>query len=381
LWPCLLSHLLAVFLLKWGATQASESDTRAGDLHYVLSKQEQSTAASTSSASSASSLTTVHHDGDPATQVSHASFADSLASAASTRHRSSADASVEGEDNGELPLAPPLFKIKPMRVLPPPPEGYHRKRQRKDDASPESPLATAADPSATSSSSSAPPTTSSSSSDPSSSSSSGLNPAENAAKSLDLSGLQEQFMCGICDEVMVDAWSFGCNGGHANCKQCVLPWVKQHATCPQCQSKVSLPGNRNVPVDQIIEAAVIAEVVDPEEATRYWSRRGLPAPARASSSSGPPLTLAATQGVRADSAETHAPDSAPAPSQPAVAPIFTSKRNKNRSRGSTGSSERTSSKVIDVDNNSSFNDAEVSNKLAFVAFVAFVALNLPSNVA
>jgi len=205
--------------------------------------------------------------------------------------------------------------------------------------------------------------------------------ADVSARSLDLSGLQEQFMCGICDEVMVDAWSFGCSGGHANCKQCVLPWVKQHATCPQCQSKVSLPGNRNVPVDQIIEAAVIAEVVDPEEATRYWSRRGLPAPARASSSSGPPLTLAATQGVRADSAETHAPDSAPAPSQPAVAPIFTSKRNKNRSRGSTGSSERTSSKVIDVDNNSSFNDAEVSNKLAFVAFVAFVALNLPSNVA
>jgi len=237
--------------------------------------------------------------------------------------------------------------------------------------------------SATSSSSRANATSSSisSSSDTSKSRRSDSVAADVSAKSLDLSGLQEQFMCGICDEVMVDAWSFGCNGGHANCKQCVLPWVKQHATCPQCQSKVSLPGNRNVPVDQIIEAAVIAEVVDPEEATRYWSRRGLPAPARASSSSGPPLTLAATQGVRADSAETHAPDSAPAPSQPAVAPIFTSKRNKNRSRGSTGSSERTSSKVIDVDNNSSFNDAEVSNKLAFVAFVAFVALNLPSNVA
>jgi len=357
LWPCLLSHLLAVFLLKWGATQASESDTRAGDLHYVLSKQEQSTAASTSSASSASSLTTVHHDGDPATQVSHASFADSLASAASTRHRSSADASVEGEDNGELPLAPPLFKIKPMRVLPPPPEGYHRKRQRKDDASPESPLATAADPSATSSSSSAPPTTSSSSSDPSSSSSSGLNPAENAAKSLDLSGLQEQFMCGICDEVMVDAWSFGCNGGHANCKQCVLPWVKQHATCPQCQSKVSLPGNRNVPVDQIIEAAVIAEVVDPEEANGYWSRRGMPAPARASSSSEPNPEVLANTTVPLT----------PSP-QPAVAPTSNSNRRGSGSLGiESDGSESTTSKLINVGNNSSGNDDEVSSKLAFEA--------------
>jgi len=264
---------------------------------------------------------------------------------------------VEGEDNGELPLAPPLFKIKPMRVLPPPPEGYHRKRQRKDDASPESPLATAADPSATSSSSSAPPTTSSSSSDPSSSSSSGLNPAENAAKSLDLSGLQEQFMCGICDEVMVDAWSFGCNGGHANCKQCVLPWVKQHATCPQCQSKVSLPGNRNVPVDQIIEAAVIAEVVDPEEANGYWSRRGMPAPARASSSSEPNPEVLANTTVPLT----------PSP-QPAVAPTSNSNRRGSGSLGiESDGSESTTSKLINVGNNSSGNDDEVSSKLAFEA--------------
>ena len=367
---------------------------------------------------------------------------------------------MEGEDNGELPLAPPLFKIKPMRVLPPPPEGYHRKRQRKDDASPESPLATAADPSATSSSSSAPPTTSSSSSDPSSSSSSGLNPAENAAKSLDLSGLQEQFMCGICDEVMVDAWSFGCNGGHANCKQCVLPWVKQHATCPQCQSKVSLPGNRNVPadqiieaavtaevvdseeangywsrrgmpapdadvsarsldlsglqeqfmcgicdevmvdawsfgcsgghanckqcvlpwvkqhatcpqcqskvslpgnrnvpVDQIIEAAVIAEVVDPEEANGYWSRRGMPAPARASSSSEPNPEVLANTTVPLT----------PSP-QPAVAPTSNSNRRGSGSLGiESDGSESTTSKLINVGNNSSGNDDEVSCKLAFEA--------------
>ena len=181
------------------------------------------------------------------------------------------------------------------------------------------------------------------------------------AKSLELSRLQEQFMCGICDEIMVDAWSFGCSGGHANCKACVLPWVKEHATCPQCQSKVSLPGNRVVPVDQIIEASVVAELVDSEEASRYWSRRGIPAPtpaSRKSSSSSAPSGPSETPGAT-PSAEPRL--STPAPSfpssQPAVAPIFHSRR--NRSRGNGAGHESTASKVIDVDNDSSPNDAEV----------------------
>ena len=254
-------------------------------------------------------------------------------------------------------------------MLPPPPEGYHRKRRRENDTSPGSPLAATEDPSSTSSSSSdtgsssatSSGSSSSSSSDASSSANSGPGAAEIAAKELHLSRLQEQFMCGICDEIMVDAWSFGCSGGHANCKACVLPWVKEHATCPQCQSKVSLPGNRVVPVDQIIEASVVAELVDSEEASRYWSRRGIPAPtpaSRKSSSSSAPSGPSETPGAT-PSAEPRL--STPAPSfpssQPAVAPIFHSRR--NRSRGNGAGHESTASKVIDVDNDSSPNDAEV----------------------
>jgi len=178
------------------------------------------------------------------------------------------------------------------------------------------------------------------------------------AKSLELSRLQEQFMCGICDEIMVDAWSFGCSGGHANCKACVLPWVKEHATCPQCQSKVSLPGNRNVPVDQIIEAAVIADLVDSEETIGYWTRRGIPAPARASTSSRPPSEAPASpKPARTDSFEPHS--SLPAPtSQPAVAPTF-----KSNSSGSGGSSSGgTASTVIDIAHDSGTNDAEVKSQ-------------------
>jgi hypothetical protein len=142
-------------------------------------------------------------------------------------------------------------------------------------------------------------------------------------------------MCGICDELIVDAWSFGCSGGHANCKRCVVPWVALHASCPQCQGQVRGLGNRNVPVDQIIEAAVAAQHVDADEASSYRARKA----AQHAASATPPAAAAASS-RRAAAAETAA-------------------RFRNSSNSSSSSSSADDEEVIVVEDDLSPHDGEV----------------------
>jgi hypothetical protein len=156
-------------------------------------------------------------------------------------------------------------------------------------------------------------------------------------------------MCGICDELIVDAWSFGCSGGHANCKRCVVPWVALHATCPQCQGQVRGLGNRNVPVDQIIEAAVAAQHVDADEASSYRARKA----AQHAASATPPAAAAASS-RRAAAAETAA---------------------RFRSSNNSSSSGAGDKEVIDVEDDLSPNDSEVK-RFADLFTILFALLTL-----
>ena len=56
------------------------------------------------------------------------------------------------------------------------------------------------------------------------------------------------------------------------CSECILPWVRQHGTCPQCQEAVAGEGIRNVMADNMVRQFIKRRLVRPDEVESYHAR-------------------------------------------------------------------------------------------------------------
>ncbi len=51
--------------------------------------------------------------------------------------------------------------------------------------------------------------------------------------------LTKHFNCMICQEVLLDPMILKC--GHTYCKVCIVDWMKQKKTCPECRKDIKKP--------------------------------------------------------------------------------------------------------------------------------------------
>ena len=110
----------------------------------------------------------------------------------------------------------------------------------------------------------------------------------------------ETVTCAICLDLIVDAWSSGCQAGHTFCRECVEPVLRHspgagvgsgtaaasssssssasaagHSECPTCSEPVSGGGRGNVMVNQLVSCMVRNRTIKGDLAAEYERRTGM----------------------------------------------------------------------------------------------------------
>jgi len=85
------------------------------------------------------------------------------------------------------------------------------------------------------------------------------------ATTLRQTDIQEEFICCICHELMVETTVLGC--AHAFCGECLEDWLNVNQICPICRKKVKSTPMRALNIDNVI--AKIVEKMNPEDSTEW----------------------------------------------------------------------------------------------------------------